>query len=168
VHVKATSSASFERATGWRASVMSGAKGFTMIEVMIVVAIVAVLAAIALPNYADYIKRGKIIEATSALSDARTRFEQSYLDNRTYANVSGSCDRLQVAAGAALRSFDLDCACGAATATAYTCTATGKATEGMVNFVYSIDQANVHRTVSTDWGPAPGTCWAVRKDGSCS
>ena len=55
-----------------------------MIEVMIVVAIVAILAAIALPNYADYVKRGKIIEATSALSDLRTRYEQFFLDNRTY------------------------------------------------------------------------------------
>ena len=64
--------------------------GFTMIEVMMVVAIVAILAAIALPNYSDYIKRGKIIEATSALSDARTRFEQSFLDNRTYADVGTS------------------------------------------------------------------------------
>jgi type IV pilus assembly protein PilE len=44
-----------------------------MLEVMIVVAIVAILAAIALPNCADYVKRGKIIEATSALSDLRTR-----------------------------------------------------------------------------------------------
>ncbi len=66
-------------------------KGFTLIEVMIVVAIVAVLAAIALPNYSDYIKRGKIIEATSALSDARTRFNQFYLDHRTYV---GGCDPL--------------------------------------------------------------------------
>src|SRR6266581_1407504 len=88
VHVQATSSASPERATRWRSRIMRDIKGFTLIEVMIVVAIVAVLAAIALPNYADYIKRGKIIEATSALSDLRTRYEQYFLDNRTYA---GGC-----------------------------------------------------------------------------
>jgi len=168
VQVKGASSAAPERAARRRVTVIGNATGFTMIEVMIVVAIVAVLAAIALPNYADYIKRGKITEATTALSDARTRFEQSYLDNRTYADVSGSCGRIQTAAGSALKTFTLDCCGTAPTATTYTCTATGIATEGMANFVYSIDQANVHRTVSTDWGPAPGTCWAIRKDGSCS
>jgi type IV pilus assembly protein PilE len=168
VQAKGASSASPERASRWRDRVIVSARGFTMIEVMIVVAIVAVLAAIALPNYADYVKRGKIIEATTGLSDARTRFEQSYLDNRTYADVSGSCARIQTAAGASLKSFTLDCCGTAPTATTYICTATGKSTEGMTNFVYQIDQANVHRTVSTAWGPAPATCWAIRKDGSCS
>src|ERR1051326_6623594 len=52
--------------------------GFTLLELVFVVAIVAVLAAIALPNYADYVKRGRIIEATTALSDARQRTEQQF------------------------------------------------------------------------------------------
>jgi prepilin-type N-terminal cleavage/methylation domain-containing protein len=65
-------------------------RGFTLLEVMIVVVIVAILAAIALPNYSDYIKRGKIIEATTGLSDMRTRLEQYFLDNRKYDNA-GAC-----------------------------------------------------------------------------
>jgi type IV pilus assembly protein PilE len=142
--------------------------GFTLIEVMIVVAIVAVLAAIALPNYSDYIKRGKIIEATSGLSDARTRFEQSFLDNRTYADVSGSCANIQTAAGAALKSFTLDCCSTAPTATTYSCTATGIAAQGMSGFAYSIDQANTQKTLGTSWGPTSATCWVIRKDGSCT
>ncbi|MEP6942774.1 MAG: prepilin-type N-terminal cleavage/methylation domain-containing protein [Betaproteobacteria bacterium] len=145
------------------------ADGFTMIEVMIVVAIVAILAAIALPNYADYIKRGKIIEATTGLSDARTRFEQSFLDNRTYADVAGSCGKIQTAAGAPLKGFDLDCCTTAPTAAAFTCTASGKATEGMSGFTYSIDQANLKRTTGTGaWGVTSATCWILRRDGSCS
>jgi prepilin-type N-terminal cleavage/methylation domain-containing protein len=143
--------------------------GFTMLEVMIVVAIVGILAAIALPNYSDYIKRGKIIEATTALSDARTRFEQSFLDNRTYADVAGSCMSIQTAAGASAKSFDLDCCGTAPTANTFSCTATGKAGEGMGSFVYSIDQGNVHRTASTgSWGASSATCWVTRRDGSCS
>src|SRR4029077_18976538 len=64
------------------------ARGFTLLEVMIVCVIVAVLAAIALPNYGDYVKRGKIIDATSKLSDARVHLEQWFQDNRTYV---GAC-----------------------------------------------------------------------------
>ena len=59
-------------------------RGFTLLEMMIVVAIVGILAAIAIPNYSDYVKRGKIIEATQRLSEARTKLEQWFLDNRTY------------------------------------------------------------------------------------
>jgi type IV pilus assembly protein PilE len=146
-----------------------GVKGFTLIEMMIVVAIVAVLAAIALPSYSDYIKRGKIIEATTALSDARTRFEQSYLDNRTYADTNGSCGNIQTAAGAALKAFTLDCCGTAPTATTYTCTATGVPAEGMSGFAYSIDQANTKASTITapGWGNQ-GCGWVIRKDGSCS
>lgn len=137
--------------------------GFTMIEVMVVVAIVAILAAIALPNYSDYIKRGKIIEATSALSDLRTRYEQFYLDNRTYV---GGCLIIKPVVNTA-RAFDIDCP--GESATAYSGTATGKDTEGMSGFGYSIDQANVHVTTGTgSWGQSSATCWVTRKDGSCS
>ncbi len=139
-----------------------GAIGFTLLEVMIVVAIVAILAAIALPNYADYVKRGKIIEATSALSDLRTRYEQYFLDNRTYLN---GCALIQPLVNTA-RAFTITCA---DTATTYTGTATGKAGESMGLFTYTIDQNNAKTSVITEPGwSGNGTCWAIRKDGSCS
>ena len=139
------------------------ADGFTMIEVMIVVAIVAILAAIALPNYADYVKRGKIIEATSALSDLRTRYEQFYLDNRTYV---GGCAIIKPIVNN-LRAFDIDCP--GETATTYSGTATGKVAEGMSGFTYTINQANAKSSTITasGWTGNAG-CWATRKDGSCS
>jgi type IV pilus assembly protein PilE len=143
-------------------------RGFTMLEVMIVCAIVAILAAIALPNYSDYVKRGKIIEATSALSDARVRFEQSYLDNKTYA-ATGVCTAIQTAAGQALKAFTLDCCTTAPSATTYSCTATGKASEGMSGFAYTINQANAKTSTITASGwNGNGSCWAVRRDGTCS
>ena len=143
------------------------ADGFTMLEVMIVVAIVAVLAAIAIPNYSDYVKRGKIIEATTALSDARTRFEQSYLDNRTYA-AAGACAAIQGAAGGGLKAFTLDCCTAAPTATTYSCTATGVAADGMSGFSYTINQANQKSSAGPGGTYTSATCWAVRKNGSCS
>jgi len=53
----------------------SGVGGFTLIELMITVAVVGILAAVAFPSYTNYIRRGKIAEAQSTLSDLRLRAE---------------------------------------------------------------------------------------------
>lgn len=140
------------------------ARGFTMLEVMIVVAIVGILAAIALPNYADYIKRGKIMEATTALSDARQRTEQQFLDTRTYAN----CDAVTQDAAKQVRAFTLVCA-PANNNTGYVITATGTAAEGMNGFSYTVDNTGAKASVITVSGwSGNANCWAVRKNGDCS
>jgi type IV pilus assembly protein PilE len=145
------------------------ARGFTLLEVMIVVAIVAILAAIALPNYSDYIKRGKIIDATSKLSDARVHLEQWFQDNRTY--VAGCVDP---PAGAVRMTSGPDdyfvLSCSNVTATTYTVNAIGIVGKGMDNFgPYTIDQSNAKTSVTSEpgWAPGPFNCWATRKDGSC-
>ena len=61
-------------------------RGFTLIELMVTVAIAAILASVAIPMYRDYVIRSRIIDATSKLSDFRVRMEQYFMDNRTYAN----------------------------------------------------------------------------------
>jgi len=142
---------------------LAGVRGFTMLEVMIVVAIVGILAAIALPNYADYIKRGKIMEATTALSDARQRSEQQFLDTRTYAN----CDVVTQDAAKQVAAFTLLCV-PANTGDGYTITATGVAGEGMTGFVYTIDNKGAKSSTGpVGWAGNPN-CWAVRKSGDCS
>ena len=141
------------------------ALGFTMIEVMIVTAIVAILAAIALPNYSDYVKRGKIIEATSGLSDMRTRYEQFFLDNRTYV---GACAQFGATVQATVKAFTLSCTAGES-ATAYAATATGNSTEGMSGFAYSINQQNQKTSTITASGwSGNANCLGIRRDGSCS
>ena len=141
------------------------ARGFTLLEVMIVCVIVAVLAAIALPNYSDYVKRGKIIEATTGLSDMRTRLEQYFLDNRKYDN-NGACGVDPAVAEANIKTFTITCAI---VGTGYLVTATGNPAQGMdAAFVYTIDQSSAKVSHGpSGWSGNP-TCWATRKDGSCS
>jgi type IV pilus assembly protein PilE len=59
--------------------------GFTLIELMIVVAVVAILAAIAYPSYRDYVRRSNRAAAQSFMMDLALRQQQMYLDTRRYA-----------------------------------------------------------------------------------
>lgn len=134
-------------------------RGFTLIELMVVVAIVAILAAVALPAYNDYVLRGKLTEAFTNLAALRVQAEQFFQDNRTY--VGFACN----ATGAKYFAYD----CPTLTASAYTVRAQGVATQGVANFVYTIDQANAKgtTTVGTGWTGAGSACWVRRKDGTC-
>ncbi len=143
---------------------MPKVRGFTLIELMIVVVVVAILAAVAVPAYTQYIQRGKLIEATSNLSDMRVKLEQFFQDNRTYV---GACVAGTVAPLPAGRYFTY--ACSNLSATGFTATATGITAQGTSGFVYSVDQTNVRTTVGlpTGWVGAGSTCWVLKKDGSC-
>ena len=61
------------------------AAGFTLVELMIAVAVVAILTSIALPSYALYVKKSRRGEAESALMDIAQREQQYLLDARAYA-----------------------------------------------------------------------------------
>ena len=133
--------------------------GFTLIELMLVVAVIGILAAIAIPNYSDYIKRGKAAEATSNLATLRVKMEQFYQDNRTY--IGGTCT-LSATEGA--QYFTYNCSV-APTATAYTLNATGIGAQGMANFEFTLDQNNAKTSIFD--GTVGATCWLTKRGGTC-
>ena len=145
--------------------------GFTLIEVMITVAVVAILASVALPSYLDYVTRSRLVEAKTSLVDMRTRLEQFFLDNRTYptsciaAGVAPTAVQINLPAGA--KFFTVTC--DNLTAATYTVTATG--TGSMLGFVFTVNETNARATtgVKSGWtlAPNPKPCWVSRKSGDC-
>jgi len=142
-------------------------RGFTLLEVMITVAIVGILAAIALPSYADYVTRSKIIDGTTKLGDFKAKMDRYFMDNRTYLN--GAVCGVTPPLPAASDYFVITCQPPAPTATTFTVTATGIPAMGMsASFVYTVNETNLKTSAGPGSTYNSPNCWAVRKDGSCS
>lgn len=145
--------------------------GFTLIELMVTIAIMAILAAVALPSYNDYVRRSQTTEATTTLSELRTRLEQYYQDNRFYAPAAeGGASANDGTCGLAMPSkayFTYSCATRNAGGTnddqVFTLTATGKA-GGVVGSTYTLDQADARATTQFKGSTVSKACWLIRGD----
>lgn len=149
-------------------------QGFTLIEIMITVAIVGILAAIAIPSYQDYVRRGYVVDGTNALATVRADMERYFQDNRTYQAVGTTFTPPCADTTASKRTFGnfvVTCTgTGALTATAYTLTSTGSGPAS--GAVFTITEQNIRATVSTPsgwgWTSSCTSSWIVRKGQSCS
>lgn len=143
--------------------------GFTLIEIMIVVIIVGILAAIAVPAYSDYLIRSRITQATAGLAERRVRMEQFFQDNHLYFQADPAISAPACANDTTASQY-FNFTCPTLTATTYTLTATGKGS--MSGFTYTLDQFNARSSTiaspaPSGWVTALSPCWITSKGGSC-
>jgi type IV pilus assembly protein PilE len=142
---------------------MRPARGFTLIELMITIAVIAVLAAIALPSYNNYITRSKLTEAHQVLSDLRVKMEQRFQDARTYAG--GPCAPTQAA-----KYFVFSCD-GTPDGISFKIQAVGQL--DLTGITFTVDQDNTRATTVTpgskmaDKGYVGAACWVTKRGGQC-
>ncbi|MFI8397145.1 pilus assembly protein [Pseudomonas sp. Choline-02u-1] len=64
-------------------------RGFTLIEIMIVIAIIGIILTISIPSYNEYVKKGRRAEVVSLLSEQAQTLERFYTRNNAYTGVTG-------------------------------------------------------------------------------
>jgi len=143
---------------------MKTQRGFTLIELMMALVVVAILTAIALPAYTSYIIRGNVPEATANLATKQVQMEQWFQDNRTYIGAP-ACNNLTPPG----KTFDFSCT--VQTATTFTLQAAGRSS--MAGFSYTVDQSNVKTSAFVSPAPSgwvaatPNNCWVTNVGGVC-
>ena len=144
--------------------------GFTLIELMVTVAIVGILASIGYPAYTDYVRRGQVQEAFAAMSDYQIKLETYFQDFRSYGTTaSGNCANDTNAPAwktfvpTNAKYFSYGCKVGTTTDT-FVLTAPGIG-GGVIGSVYTVDNNRAQRTTKFKGTTytAPGkNCWLLK------
>lgn len=134
-------------------------KGFTLVELLVTIAIVAILTSVAVPSYVGYVERSKLISGTEELSGLRGRMEQHYQRDRTY--LDGTACGISNFTG---EYFANTCT---ATKTTYKWEAKSQAGHGLGDtgdYVYTVDQDNKQETEKFAGStPTETAGWKIRK-----
>lgn len=142
----------------------SAQQGFTLMELMIAVAIIGILAAVALPSYRDYVLRGRLADVPTGLSTIRAQMERHYQDNRTYADAGSfktPCSTDTPVAGRTFGDFVVSCE-GTPDATSFTIKAVGN---GPVSgYEFRVNHLDARSTVSPT---ACATRWLLKPRETC-
>lgn len=146
--------------------------GFTLIEIMIVVVIIGVLAAIALPMYTQYVLKSRRSDAKTALLDLASRQERYYTVNNAYTASAvnlgygaGTAFPINVApSGKAYYTLSVTVTAGSATALpGFVATATPIATTNQVGdvcYTYQLDQTGAQSNLNSGGTAITGqSCW---------
>lgn len=135
------------------------ARGFTLIEVLIVVAIVAILASVAMPAYTAYLQRARVPAGLDALQSYFTRMEQRFQDAGTYARTVAGADVCAIDPPAGVQNYTITCALVGG-GTGYTATATGSGS--LAGYAYTINSTGTRVTTAHPKGAPGGNCWSIK------
>ncbi len=138
--------------------VLADQQGFTLIEILVVVAIIAILSSIAMPSYTAYIQRSRVPAGLDTLQSYFTRMEQRFQDSGSYANALACAVALPT-----VQNYTLSCAISGA-GTGYTATATGSGS--LSGYAYTINSTGTRTTAAHPKGVPAGNCWSI-KGSSC-
>jgi type IV pilus assembly protein PilE len=136
---------------------MNRNKGFTLIEMMVTVGIVAILTSIALPSYKNYVIRGHMTDAFNVLASYRISMEQSFQNNNTY----GAAPTCAVTVPTTDSYFAFSCL---SSGVGYSAAATGQ--NSMHGYAFSVNDAGVQATTAYVGASTLQTnCWMTNTTG---